>query len=947
LIALLAVPSIGLIVHSGLAARREATTAAKAECLRLVNEVAGQQQALVAGAEQLATALSLLPSLQSRNPAATTALFSELLRQNPQYANIVVTDTSGLIWASAARLPRRVSVANRRVFQAVARTGVFSSDEYSIGPITGKPTIAFGYPLKNAAHEFTGMIAVVLDLDYTRRMFEKLNLPPGSLLALLDHRGVILARNVNNSSENLRGGPDIQKDLFTRMTEGPDEGTFEAIGNDGMFRLRAYKRISLPHESEPYLYIRSGIPLASATSRANAAMFKNLSVFVSLFLIGSLLAWYIGKRLIVTPALMLKRASERLASGADRVHVSSVVKNGELGEVARAFDGMADALVQRQTALRESEEKFRSLFDDSPIALVEVDGCAAKAYVDRLRASGVEDLAKYADDHPEAMRECASLLVSTHANKAALDLYEAPDMEVFRENARHFVANAPDSFVKDDFLTIAHGGHADREQIRMTRSGRKIHVHSKWTVPPGYEKTLGRILFCDMDDTESRETDEALRESEEKFRDLVEKAIVGVYLVQDGVFRYANSKCAEIHGYADPQEMEGLDIRGTFFPEDLPAVEETEEWVHGEGQTQSRQFRIVRKDGDIRHVETFGRYTLYQGRQAVIGMIIDITDRRYAEEALRWKTTFLEALVDSSQDGILVLDSRMQKVAQNQRLAELWNMPADVAGAEDQEQCLNFLMASVKNPEEFHKKLMHLYKHPHDTVRGEFELNNGTFVEAFSYPVLGKDSVQEYGRIWMFRDITEIRRYWDMLENLSTTDGLTGISNRRRFDEFLEREWRRSMREYSTLSLLIVDIDYFKEFNDRYGHLAGDDCLKQVAVTLGGTMRRASDLVARYGGDEFTCVLPGTGEKRAVKVAQRIADEVARLNIPHESSSVADHVTVSIGVATTVPEKGREYADLMRRADRCLYAAKEEGRNGVVVLHDDYRIKVKDDGQRP
>ena len=120
----------------------------------------------------------------------------------------------------------------------------------------------------------------------------------------------------------------------------------------------------------------------------------------------------------------------------------------------------------------------------------------------------------------------------------------------------------------------------------------------------------------------------------------------------------------------------------------------------------------------------------------------------------------------------------------------------------------------------------------------------------------------------MFRDITEIRRYWDMLESLSTTDGLTGISNRRRFDEFLEREWRRGMREHSELSLLLIDIDYFKEFNDRYGHLVGDDCLKQVAATLERTAERAGDLVARYGGEEFACVLPGTGERGAVRLAE-------------------------------------------------------------------------------
>ena len=170
-------------------------------------------------------------------------------------------------------------------------------------------------------------------------------------------------------------------------------------------------------------------------------------------------------------------------------------------------------------------------------------------------------------------------------------------------------------------------------------------------------------------------------------------------------------------------------------------------------------------------------------------------------------------------------------------------------------------MASIKNPQDFYNKIAQIYNHPNDTIRSEFELKSGMAVEAFSYPVLGKESEEQYGRIWMFRDITEVRRYWNMLENLSATDGLTGISNRRRFDEFLEREWRRSMRESSELSLLIIDIDYFKLFNDRYGHLMGDDCLKRVADVLERAARRGGDLVARYGGEEFACILPGTGEK--------------------------------------------------------------------------------------
>jgi diguanylate cyclase (GGDEF)-like protein len=341
----------------------------------------------------------------------------------------------------------------------------------------------------------------------------------------------------------------------------------------------------------------------------------------------------------------------------------------------------------------------------------------------------------------------------------------------------------------------------------------------------------------------------------------------------------------------------------------------------------------VRKDGRIRYVETYGRYTTYQGKRAIIGMMVDITDRRNAEVAFRWKTTFLEALVDSSHDGILILDNRMQKVLQNKRLVELWKMPQDIAETEDEEKRINFLMSSIKDPREFYLKLMHLYNHDDETIHGEFELKDGTVIDTFSYPVRGKD--EQYGRIWTFHDITEVRRYWDILENLSTTDGLTAISNRRRFDGFLEQEWRRSMRERAELSLILIDIDFFKQFNDRYGHLAGDDCLKQVAATLKETAQRAGDLVARYGGEEFACILHGTGQKRARAMARRIADKIAGLKIPHEGSAVADHVTLSFGVATIVPERGQDYSDLIRMADLSLYSAKEGGRNRVVALPDE------------
>lgn len=168
-----------------------------------------------------------------------------------------------------------------------------------------------------------------------------------------------------------------------------------------------------------------------------------------------------------------------------------------------------------------------------------------------------------------------------------------------------------------------------------------------------------------------------------------------------------------------------------------------------------------------------------------------------------------------------------------------------------------------------------------------------------------------------------------ILQRLSSLDGLTGIPNRRRFDEALRSEWQRAIRHSTSISLIMLDIDYFKLYNDRYGHQGGDECLKCVARTLDESARRESDIVARYGGEEFAVILPETGAKGAVEVAEIMRGNIEQRNIPHESSKVSDHVTVSMGVATWVPERDSEPEELISMADQALYRAKENGRNQV------------------
>jgi len=169
----------------------------------------------------------------------------------------------------------------------------------------------------------------------------------------------------------------------------------------------------------------------------------------------------------------------------------------------------------------------------------------------------------------------------------------------------------------------------------------------------------------------------------------------------------------------------------------------------------------------------------------------------------------------------------------------------------------------------------------------------------------------------------------DLLERYANQDGLTNIANRRRFDLVLDAEWRRAIRDEKPLSLLMVDVDSFKQYNDRYGHRDGDECLRRVAGAMAQTLTRPGDLLARYGGEEFAVILPGTNLEGARLMGERLRDAIADMNIPHAPQDGARRVTISVGCASAWPNQNQTYHQLLQTADDLLYAAKKAGRNCV------------------
>ena len=181
------------------------------------------------------------------------------------------------------------------------------------------------------------------------------------------------------------------------------------------------------------------------------------------------------------------------------------------------------------------------------------------------------------------------------------------------------------------------------------------------------------------------------------------------------------------------------------------------------------------------------------------------------------------------------------------------------------------------------------------------------------------------------RNHLEMKRQRDLLQSLSYLDGLTTLPNRRALDAQLEKEWRRAVRSQQPLSLMLMDVDHFKKFNDRFGHLAGDDCLRKVAQALVRSIQRGEDFVARYGGEEFACILPSTEELGAKVVGERMRAQIEELRIPHIPGLGSGVVTISLGLFAIHPDQDSRHVEAMGFADTALYEAKKQGRNQVIA----------------
>jgi len=438
----------------------------------------------------------------------------------------------------------------------------------------------------------------------------------------------------------------------------------------------------------------------------------------------------------------------------------------------------------------------------------------------------------------------------------------------------------------------------------------------------------GNLLFCIRDVTERRRF-EVATDDVAKFRSLVQNAAFVTMLVSaDGKVESVSAALTRLFGL-DPENVEGRPFVEMFTPDDRPGLDCALEAASQRGREMGPLTVEAgcRRHGSAEVAPVELTIVSLLEDPTVRGFVVsmrDVSERAVADREMRKTLSLLTATLESTADGILVVDNRGAILRHNQRFAELWRIPDEVLDSNDDALAISFVTGQLADPEGFLAKVAELYSSPEAESFDTLSFRDGRVFERYSRPQRVGDEI--VGRVWSFRDVTERKQLEESLSYRAFHDQLTGLANKELFLENLERAVAGHDRG-RIVALLFLDVDGLKLVNDRFGHIAGDKLLVKAAEVLRSIVR-SCDTVARLGGDEF-CVLVEDVAVRGDVFA--LADRILA-SLPDQFTVDGESVDVSLSVGISFAESGLSYLDLLRNADSAMYLAKQRGR-GRWELH--------------
>jgi PAS domain S-box-containing protein len=374
MVLLVVLPSAGIVVHSGIKLRQAAVQAAQAETDRICAAIAEEQKHAEQLAEQLMTALSQIPEIRNHRSRPTLSMLRRIQELSPLYLNLAVLDTDGTVWASAIDTGP-ITAAGQAHCQRALASGQLTAGECIMGPFATVPTINLCYPFKGDDGSLAGALTIAFHLDRLSAQFAEEH-SAQYRYTLLDRNGVVVAKS---GSTDPQLGRQEHPAIFHRMQRDGEQGSFIETGADQAPWYVSFRKLRLNGEADPYLYVSASVPVAATVARVDAILLRDLLLLMACLSCAMLLAGLIGKVSIFDPVARLKCASSRLAQGDLTVRVADRLPGGDLNELGRTFDEMAQRLeareLERQSAdraLRLSESRYRSIFENSLFGIVSV-----------------------------------------------------------------------------------------------------------------------------------------------------------------------------------------------------------------------------------------------------------------------------------------------------------------------------------------------------------------------------------------------------------------------------------------------------------------------------------------------------------------------------------------------------------------------------------------------
>lgn len=499
---------------------------------------------------------------------------------------------------------------------------------------------------------------------------------------------------------------------------------------------------------------------------------------------------------------------------------------------------------------------------------------------------------------------------------------------IFPEDFPLFYANVQSSSSSKKKIAPFH--------IRLMKKDGNI-LYGKIIVTPIEPIQSYMIQFEDL--TEKKSIEDQLHSYEQVYERLIEYIQIPIIIHDGETIIFANQAVANFFGYPDEQTIIGQNIFQYIAPHSTQQVQNLIYKLYDEGFTDFKEnIQYLRIDGKKVNVFQSSSLILFRGKKYIQTIFKDIPNTTTIEQSMatnyqRFYRIFIEAKV-----AIVLLDAYSGQVID-------CNPAFETFLGYSKEELIKMTLTDITHPND----LLHGISLIKEIIDGEitsyqiekkYITKNGQIVWGLITASLleKEDSINKHIIIGVIQDITKLKAIEKELQEanrkltlFSYQDGLTGVFNRRYFNEMMEVEFRRAIRESIPLSVILFDIDFFKSFNDTYGHYKGDKCLQKIAKAAQKVIKRPGDFVARYGGEEFAVVLPNTHESGAVKVAEDIRQAILDLKIHHKNSPICKYVTISLGVATRMPSRGENYRHLVQMADKALYAAKEKSRNCVQV----------------